>query len=1220
MAQKESSHHLRLGVDFGFGFTGVALLDGARVLDRAVISHGADISQLLQSRRENRAMRRRNRSRRKRLRDFRALLKEMKLAPILPAEDEETKNRPGNQLYGIAHWRGWDYAELDELLMEESENAPPRKTQTVRDVDNSLKKQEIAPLPAARLKLGKEPNPIPRKESKSSASFIRRRTEWEKAGKLLAEGKRPPPELLRYAELETSCLGELADAVINARNAKRNAGKKSDDDERAHIAEKAQDAADKLREKLNGFEKISEWEEWINERLDAVFGIDIELPDDERKILCDEILVRLGLKDVRYGRDAHRTGKFYRPNRNRHRESALEELREEMRGILDDAGRKSEFEKWIKRAEAIINQRQRPMRVDNRRPGKCPALDEKTGVRCGCNVPRRDKPDIRRLLFEIEARQMNIVPKNKDEPRKLSENEIINLLACVDFDERKTHDKKWLAFFKCFPPPRKSDEDGESLRNKKDQLRDIVRSGKKGRTGYCRKHLAEKIRLLENDETEGSRWAALHGERILGRADATPSLLYRVDKILSVVRKMLADAKIADPKIEHIGVESARFDIASLSSLEGGRKLKKAAYSKPRGRPLKSLSDAQNGLCLFCGETMGANATVDHIFARARKGGDSWKNRAAMCAACNTQKWKFADVRLNPKAMAALDENEPGKAEFLRMRMDKSESLYSQNFSAAQATMLGGRIIRGALAEMLCGDENAAKDKKIFPIERAADLACLRKGWFPEINRKKRAHRLSESSDGGVKVNVGETKEIKIPGELQNPDEMPDFISVKNGAWILSPEAGHEGAVYLWLNHEDRRNLKILPQKSRAKPGGWTIRADEWSEINLREAKIQGRLESVDGESNREKWPFKYRRESGALKILAENPGSHELVFSGKLLRIFINLAEGDTARKYHHAIDAIIAAAPADWNRIARMAKNAKTRSRKAADVFEEEIKKARPLACDGKPYPDSSPEHSSDDWLIEQKADKSGFNRAKTKREPLGLWKDPEGKNIIVQRKPLDRLPRKNIPDITDAAEKIREALQKAWEEIDSFPPEKREEFVEKISTKSGDECISHHWFLHSGLPESHILHPKKTRSVPVKIGKPERAFIVKRKGPDGKPVLHRFDREEYWGEVAVWEINGKRDFSRRRPPFYVNADNPQEWENDKAPPENIKDKNIFYVRRGMLVRIDGEDGVWRVITLERGGATLHAKDDIAHSALRGGGKKKPEKKVTYRKLRPV
>ena len=1196
MAQKESSHHLRLGVDFGFGFTGVALLDGARVLDRAVISHGADISQLLQSRRENRAMRRRNRSRRKRLRDFRALLKEMKLAPILPAEDEETKNRPGNQLYGIAHWRGWDYAELDELLMEESENGTPHATQTVRDVDNSLKKH----LSANRLKHCGKP-----KKDKRDSSIER----WEQAGKLLAEGKPPPPELLRYVELETSCLGELADAFRRAQEAKKEADKKSDDDDALiAAAEKAQNYANELRNLLRGnegipsFDKISDW---IKERLDAVF--DGEISDDERKILCDEILVRLGLKDVRYGRDAHRTGKFYRPNRNRHRESALEELRGKMREILCDAGRKSEFEKWIKRAEAIINQRQRPMRVDNRRPGKCPALDEKTGVRCGCNVPRRDKPDIRRLLFEIEARQMNIVPKNKDEPRKLSENEIADLLACVDFEKHERHDEKWRAFFKRLPtPPRKSDEDGESLRNKKDQLRDIVCSGKKGRTGYCRKHLAEKIRLLKNDETEGSRWAALHGERILGRADATPSLLYRVDKILSVVRKMLADAKIADPKIEHIGVESARFDIAALSSLKvEGRKLKKAAYSKPRGRPLKSLSDAQNGLCLFCGETMGANATVDHIFARARKGGDSWKNRAAMCAACNTQKWKFADVRLNPKAMDALAENEPGKAEFLRMRMDKSESLYSQNFSAAQATMLGGRIIRGALAEMLCGDENAAKDKKIFPIERAADLACLRKGWFPEINRKKRAHRLSESSDGGVKVNVGETKEIKIPGELQNPDEMPDFISVKNGAWILSPEAGHEGAVYLWLNHEDRRNLKILPQKSRAKPGGWTIRADEWSEINLWEAKIQGRLESVDGESNREKWPFKYRRESGALKILAENPGSHELVFSGKLLRIFINLAVGDTARKYHHAIDAIIAAAPADWNRIARMAKNAKTRSRKAADVFEEEIKKARPLTCDGKPYPDSSPEHSSDDWLIEQKADKSGFNRAKTKREPLGFWKDPQTKKtIIVQRKPLDRLPRKNIPDITDAAIGIREALQKAWEEIDSFPPEKREKFVEKISGKSG-ECISHRWFLE--LPESHILHPKNTRSVPVKIGKPERAFIVKRKGPDGKPVLHRFDREEYWGEVAVWEINGKRVFSRRRPPFYVNADNPQEWENDKAPPENIKDKNIFYVRRGKRVRIDDEDGVWRVCTLEATGATLVDKD----------GK---TKKKTYRKLRPV
>ena len=313
---------LRIGIDFGFGFTGVALLDDdSRVLERAVATHrtrAADISQALQERRANRAMRRRVRSRRKRLRDFRALLAEMGKAfrPVLPARTEAEKRRPGNRLYAVAHWRGWDYAELAELLMEQpDDDAPPRPARMVREIDDFLKEQEIFPVPASRLKRGRPPKPA-RKESRDSKSFRDRQGAWEQAGKTLENGDRPGADLLRWAELKTSCLGGLAEAVCAAGDAAEKADANPDDEVLLADAEKARDESDSLRETLNGDdpEKISAW---IEKRLDLVFG---EIPKDRRGDLLREIMVRLGLDD---GREPHRAGKLYAPGRNRHRAKAL---------------------------------------------------------------------------------------------------------------------------------------------------------------------------------------------------------------------------------------------------------------------------------------------------------------------------------------------------------------------------------------------------------------------------------------------------------------------------------------------------------------------------------------------------------------------------------------------------------------------------------------------------------------------------------------------------------------------------------------------------------------------------------------------------------------------------------------------------------------------------------------------------------------------------------
>ena len=1089
---------LRIGVDFGFRFTGLALLDGARVVERAVIQHRTgptDISNTLKTRRGNRAMRRRARSRRKRLRDFRALLKEMGMPAELPALDEAAKKRPGNLLYGVAHWRGWDHTPIGELLMAESDDGLPSVTAKVRETDDFLKRQSVAEVPASRLKHGRKPI---RGKGESSRSFAKRTADWESAGAALENGERPGADLLRWTELQTSCLGGLVDAVREARDAAKLAEKTGDDRDIA-AAEDAADAARKLRGRL---EDSGEIPTWIGERLDAVFAPDRELSDRERDELRGEMMVRLGLDD---GRELHRAGKLYAPNRNRHREKAIGELREKLGDILRRAGRGDEYEKWRVRAESILQRPQRPQKIGNRNPGKCRAVDAQSRMRCPNNVPRRDKPEVRRTLFEIEARQMNIRPEGAAESRKLREDELRDLLACVDFQGAEIDGDKWRAFFKRLPtPPAKRDEDGEELRAKRDQLRDIATSRGKGRTALCNEHMDEKRKLLRDGETESDRWADLHGERVLSRADAKPSLLHRTDKICDEVRRMLARAGHPDPKaapVVHVGVESARFDIAALSSAEG-RKLKKSAYGKKRGRPRAALARAQGGLCIFCGETLGANMTVDHVFAQARGGGDAHKNRAAMCAACNTQKWKFADVRLNDDAMAALEKHDPPKAAFLKTLRGRDAPLAAEvNLAAAQATMFGARVLRGALAEALIGDiaapENAEKMRRVFPVQRAADLARAREAWFPLINKQKRALRARKLTDdekknnsGGADLHIGDDP-VEVPAVLQNPDDpnIPACVSrSKAGHLKIIPAPGKECAATLWLKHDDIQTLTVLPPDSRKKRGRWTVVAeadDEQCEVNLREQKVWGKLAAVDGEPDRDKWPFTVSRGGGILRVHSRRAGTYALLFSGRPFRVVVRPAKDDNIREYHHAADAIVAAANADWEKIARMARDARKRGNSANAAFARELQRARPT---GELADDSAPPPEDREWLRAESVSETGKRRAKTKREPLGIWKNPEdgedGRETLVQRCRLDRITRKELDAIIPAAAKFRDALVAAWKEIDN-DADLREQFIVAVgSGENKEECISDQWFLQ--LRKNHPLHPSRVRSVPLAVGR--------------------------------------------------------------------------------------------------------------------------------------
>ena len=893
--QTTSPAALRIGVDFGFGFTGVALMDGARVLSYRVLKHRAgelDISSALQTRRENRAMRRRARSRRKRLRDFRALLKEMGIPAILPATTERDKNRPGNRLYAIAHWRGWDYASIAELLMSEAGDKPPKTTSKVREIDRFLKEQGVFPLSAQNLKQGTQPTPNRKRgETDRSPSLQKRRAEWQRAGQALANGQRPAADLLRWVEPKTSCLGALAKAFQAAHNAAKKAANNPADEDLASKSLAASEQADELRKRLEDG-KLSDISGWIKERLEDVFAPAQTLPQDKCDELCGEIMARLGLDD---GRKPHREGKIYSPHRNRHRDTAMEQMHQRLREILQELDRADEYKTWKKRTESILCKRQRPHSIDNRGPGKCSALDAATGIRCRHNVPRKNKPEVRRLLFEMAARQMNVLPEEEGimEWRKLTKAELDRLRACVDFENGRIDEKAWRDFFKSLPtPPAKRDEDGETLATMRDQLRGIACTDSKGRTELCKIHMQERLHLLRNNKTRSDRWQALHGERILGRADAKPALLYRIDTILSELRRMLAEAGFPDPRqapIDHIGIESARFDIAALSSAEG-RKLKKAAYGKKRGRSRHSMATAQGGLCILCGETMGADSTVDHIFARAHRGGDSHKNRAAMCAACNTRKWKLNQGRLNQKAMDKLRENEPEKAAFLQAMAERKEDLAAEtNLAAAQTTMFGAKVLRGALAEMLIGDldrpDTIKKIQRLAPRQRAADLARAREQWFPVINRQKRALRADRvSGDAGLTMNVGD-KPAEIKASLEDPQKrLPECVSIPAPGTIkIDPIT--ECVKTLWLAHEHREDLELTEGREY--------------EIGLRQKKIYGKLAAVDGTTDSRNWPLEtLHRSDGILHLRARRTGKCTLLFSGRPHRIVIRPAEGPSGQR----------------------------------------------------------------------------------------------------------------------------------------------------------------------------------------------------------------------------------------------------------------------------------------------------------------------------------
>ena len=419
------------------------------------------------------------------------------------------------------------------------------------------------------------------------------------------------------------------------------------------------------------------------------------------------------------------------------------------------------------------------------------------------------------------------------------------------------------------------------------------------------------------------------------------------------------------------------------------------------------------------------------------------------------------------------------------------------------------------------------------------------------------------------------------------------------------------------------------------------------------------------------------------------------------------------------------------DWAAIARLAADARQRNFNANQAFKDALREAKPLAADGHPFKDEAPPQDGADWLRPASAPKGGTKRSKTKREPLGFWRDPDNPDapeILVQRCRLDRLARKDLGRIIPAAARVREALEACWAQIDGNPdlyefvndneylsdrwfmhqrrealkalsPEERAEFLHEHG--DGRKVISAKWFHNDWPARAHLyLDPLRVRSVPLDIGssirqngiasltekdlgkiadsaakvrealqaafrqpeavkdgklKPEwlqslddkhilrrtprvpmqrasggkrmnprdRVFTINRRG-----TSFHFGREEDWHKVICWETpDGKRDFARRRPPFYINSRN-AEWETkqqggkwaEKKPPADAKVVAEF--KRGDAVRIDKKGqampGIWQITELNKGGATLAPLDGVAYNYMRN--RKEETIKKSYNFLRPA
>ena len=313
---------LRLGIDFGYKYTGVALLDSNnKVLDVNVLKHRYQISDKLLTRRSNRSQRRRKLSKIRRLRDLKALLKGMGIEPHTPTLEKRTitereKASLGNRLYALAHYRGWDYASLLEMLLEEQDGKSPKCPTQVKKIDRILIKDFQAPVffnEKGRKKY--------KKEDPKDYENAQQKAKQEIKKFLNSPNFSLSEETLPFAQIKHTCLGELYEKAKEIYELRKKLEKDSTDLNIEQKIEQKEEDYQNLKLQIQAFE-IDTIKEYLKEKLKLIYS-DINLTEDKQKEIVSRIMVELGL-DI--GEILFEQGKIYRPHKNRHRSKMIEDL------------------------------------------------------------------------------------------------------------------------------------------------------------------------------------------------------------------------------------------------------------------------------------------------------------------------------------------------------------------------------------------------------------------------------------------------------------------------------------------------------------------------------------------------------------------------------------------------------------------------------------------------------------------------------------------------------------------------------------------------------------------------------------------------------------------------------------------------------------------------------------------------------------------------------
>lgn len=1151
---------LRVGVDFGYGYTGLAVLapgGGARF---RVIRHRTDISAKLLQRRENRSARRRNKTRIARLRNFRALLAGIGLPPknINGGKPDKTEMASaGNKLYALAHRRGWDYSTLTELLIDDDGKA----TAIVREIDELLVKEYGAPSirKTRRTKSGVRSYRVLHNNGEDQTCLGELAKLRRQAGAIARdinrlEAKKQKPQTAKQAN-------DLDDALAAAENQLAQA--------ESGYAGLAALLADADKEKI---------ESYLHRRFD-ICGI----AKSKRKNAIKEIIVRLGL-DI--GESLHKDGRLYAPHRNRHRDEFVRELRAELARVLKDnpqAKRKiaANAKKrgisaaaaktlWINNAVAVMdpnnpqrkknkgkrrrNRDIRPPRFENRRIGKCPAkitegekracgrvsdkLAQADGERCWCNLPKKSNPDIRRLMFEAEVRQMNI--QGIDGARKITGAEVAALMACVDWQQQPKpaiDNNKWRAFFAKHKLPSKED-----ARGKRDTLREIATGAQGGRALLCRAHLRAKLQLIKDakGETESQnkqwrqKWQNLHEERRLNiyDNDGAPSVRQKVQKVIGVLRAMIQESGYdrkdgKRPPIAHIGIETARFDISALAQNEGKPVKNARQYQNKSGRDLAVLCRQQDDRCLYCGGRMGIEAAADNFVAKARRGGDAQLNRVAAHRVCAINKNKGltqpnAEVL---RIMTAKGGEAKQKAEYIRKEMTSGDAAQGDSLAGAQHTMIGAKLLKGSL--MSAFDIRPQDAAKIFPPVKPAEVAGLRRAWFPLMDRQKRALRAAEDkkADDMLRVVIG--AELPPPVILKWEEQYDDDGELESQ---IPPAMARRLSV---AHAPDDKGRRITTIATKGKF-------------------VEGRDEGVY-----------------ALRFYAPGGGG---IRTARLVvcppsRQLNNKSKKDAPiNTFHHAVDALACAA-FDANAGAKM----------------PPVRLPK-INTGGKDQYTAPPER---DFLITDKGSKSGARRAKTGREALNC----KTKGEVRQRKALFAIAEKNVNNIVSP--RMRKLMRAAFDNIGKMPEEKRKAFLQ-------EGCITREYFMQ--LTKRNALHPTKARAALCKVRAtmPEMWAVADKKGEAGgkKGVRHYFKREVVWQKAVLYELadgdkNPKRHLLMTPDAFYRNKANAALF---GALPKGAKVIGRFC--RGDTVAVVGMRGRWKITEMHKLRAVLSPQDKAARA----------------------